>query len=230
MATLYSPKIVTNGLVMYLDAGNNRSYPGSGTSWTDLSRNGITGTLTNGPTFNSANGGSIVLDGTNDYIDCADLEIFKISTTLTLEAWFRISTYVNWAGILGKSNVATGVYVMHLSPLAQKIRFSYNSSTPWNVNVIDGNSTISTNQWYHSVITSNGSVLNFYLNGALDKTQSISITFNTGAGFPVSIGQDPPGSNEFFNGRIALAKIYNRALSASEVLQNFNSMRGRYNI
>ena len=72
MAFSYSPKIVTDGLVLYLDAANNRSYPGSGTTWTDLSRGGNNGTLTNGPTFNGANGGSIVFDGTNDFIDCGN--------------------------------------------------------------------------------------------------------------------------------------------------------------
>jgi len=68
MAFSYSPKIATDGLVLCLDAANNRSYPGSGTAWTDLSRGGNNGALTNGPTFNSANGGSIVFDGTNDYV------------------------------------------------------------------------------------------------------------------------------------------------------------------
>ena len=68
MAFNFSPKIVTNGLVLALDAANTKSYPGSGTVWSDLTPNGNNGALTNGPTFNSANGGSIVFDGTNDYL------------------------------------------------------------------------------------------------------------------------------------------------------------------
>ena len=68
MSLSRGPKIVTNGLVLYLDAANKKSYPGSGTTWTDLSGNNNTGTLTNGPTFDSNNGGSIVFDGTNDYV------------------------------------------------------------------------------------------------------------------------------------------------------------------
>jgi hypothetical protein len=221
--------IVTSGLVLNLDAGNPASYPGSGTTWTDLSGNSNTGTLTNGPTYSSANGGSIVFDGSNDYVDCGDREIFKIPSQLTLEAFFNISTYAGWSGIIGKSNTSKGVYVMHLSASAQRIRFSYNSVNPWNVNIIDGNYPLTTNQWVHSIITYDGSNVNFYINGSIDKSQNIgSITFDTGAGYPVTLGQDPPGANEFFNGRISNAKIYNRALSATEISQNYNALKSRY--
>ena len=85
MAFIHSPKIITDGLVLALDAGNTKSYPGSGTVWTDLSGNNNTGTLTNGPTFNAANGGSIVFDGTNDYVT------LPISTTSG-----QALTYFGW--------------------------------------------------------------------------------------------------------------------------------------
>ena len=68
MGLAHSPSLVMNGLVLALDAANPKSYPGSGTTWTDLSGRGNTGTLTNGPTYSSANGGSLVFDGTNDYV------------------------------------------------------------------------------------------------------------------------------------------------------------------
>jgi hypothetical protein len=217
--------------VLWLDAGIAPSYAGSGTTWTDISGNRNNGTLTNGPTYNSSNGGSIVFDGLNDFVDCGDREIFKIPSQLTLEAFLNISAYVQWSGIIGKSNSVKGVYVMQLSPLAQRIRFSYNSVSPWSVNVVDGNFPLTTNQWVHSVITYDGSNANLYINGSLDKTQNLgSITFDIGAGFPVSIGQDPPGANEFFNGRISNAKIYNRALTAAEVLQNFNAQKARFGL
>ena len=69
MSINYNPRIVTDGLVLLLDAGNTKSYPGTGTTWTDISRNGNNGTLTNGPTFDSANGGSLVFDGVDDYVN-----------------------------------------------------------------------------------------------------------------------------------------------------------------
>ena len=198
MAGFAGPNGIVDGLVLALDAGNTKSYPGSGTTWTDLSGNSNTGTLTNGPTYSSDNGGYLNFDGTDDYVNCGDKETFKISSQLTLEAFFNINSYNIWSGIIGKSNTAKGVYVMQLSPSAQRVRFSYNSGNPWTVNVIDGNYALTTNQWVHSVITYDGTNVNFYINGALDKTQNIgSITFDTGAGFAVSLGQDPPGSNEF---------------------------------
>ena len=231
MATHYNSKIITDGLILCLDAANSKSYPGSGTTWTDLSGNGNTGTLVNGVGYSASNGGALSFDGSNDYVDCGDREIFKIPSQLTLEAFFNISTYVNWSGIIGKSNSGKGVYMMHLSASAPRIRFSYNSVSPWTVNIVDGNYALTTNQWLHSVIVYDGSNVNFYINGSLDKTQNIgSITFDTGAGYSVTLGQDPPGSNEFFNGRISNAKIYNRALSAAEISQNFNALRGRFGI
>jgi hypothetical protein len=80
----YGPKTVTNGLVLCLDAADKNSYSGTGTTWTDLTGNGNNGTLTNGPTFNSANGGSISFDGTNDYIDCGSNSILKLTGDITI--------------------------------------------------------------------------------------------------------------------------------------------------
>ena len=222
-------EIVKDGLVLWLDAGRAESYGGDGTTWRDLSGNGNNGTLVNGVGFSAEEGGSLIFDGSYDYVDCGDREIFKIPSQLTLEAFFNISTYVNWSGIIGKSNSGKGVYVMHLSASAPRIRFSYNSVSPWTVNIVDGNYALTTNQWLHSVIVYDGSNVNFYINGSLDKTQNIgSITFDTGAGYSVTLGQDPPGSNEFFNGRISNAKLYNRALTPQEIQQNYNALKGRY--
>ena len=77
MGLSHSPRIVTDGLVFCVDAGDKMSYPGAGTTWTDLSKNRNNGTLTNGPTFNSANGGSIVFDGTNDYANMSNFNFFN---------------------------------------------------------------------------------------------------------------------------------------------------------
>jgi hypothetical protein len=231
MGINYSPKIVTDGLVLCLDAGNPLSYPGSGNVWNDLSGNGNNGTLVNGVGYNSNNRGSLVFDGINDYVSCGDQEIFKISSTLTLEAWFRITTYRNWSGIVGKSNSIKGVYVMQLSASAQRVRFSYNSVSPFTINIRDGNYPLTTNQWVHSVITYHGTNVHFYINGNFDVSHNIgSITFDTGSGFPVTLGQDPPGTNEFFQGNISVSRIYNRALSAQEIQQNYNATKGRFGL
>ena len=92
MATKYSPKIITNGLVLSLDAANNKSYPRSGTTWTDLSGNNNTGTLTNGPTFNAGNQGSIVFDGVDDYISGGGSIIPVGTGDYYIESWINRTT------------------------------------------------------------------------------------------------------------------------------------------
>ena len=93
MATDYNPSIVTDGLVLCLDAANTKSYPGSGTTWTDISGKGYDGTLTNGPTFSSDNLGCIVFDGSNDRVDGVHNSELNLTQDLTVECWFRRSKY-----------------------------------------------------------------------------------------------------------------------------------------
>ena len=91
MGLSHSPRIVTDGLVFCVDAGDKMSYPGAGTTWTDLSKNRNNGTLTNGPTFDSANGGSIVFDGTDDYVNFGS-QTWDISTNLTIDFFIKFNT------------------------------------------------------------------------------------------------------------------------------------------
>jgi hypothetical protein len=231
MAFSNGPKIITDGLVLNLSAFDRNSYVSGSTTWNDVSGQGNNGTLVNGPTFNSSNGGSIVFDGTNDRINCGDPLVLRLQNEVTLTSWFNINVYKVWSALIGRGNVTTGVYVMQLAHTANKIRFSYNSNTPWTVNIVDGNTTLLTNVWYHSVVTYNNGVVNMYLNGVLDKTANIgNISFITNSGYDVYLAHDPPGSDEFFNGRIASSQIYNRALSAQEVLQNYNATKSRFGL
>jgi len=90
MSLSRGPKIISNGLVLYLDAANNKSYPRTGTTWYDLSGNNNNGTLTNGPTFNSANGGSIVYDGADDSVNLS--LVSSNVNNVTTEVWFKANT------------------------------------------------------------------------------------------------------------------------------------------
>ena len=103
MSIHYSPTTVTSGLVLCLDAGNAKSYPGSGTVWTDLSGNGNTGTLINGPTYNSANGGSIVFDGVNDYANIGvGRGVNQFSGNFAVSVWvMRLSGGPNFGNVCG---------------------------------------------------------------------------------------------------------------------------------
>lgn len=172
MAFNFSPKIVTNGLVLYLDAANTRSYAGSGTVWNDLSRSGNNGTLVNGPTFNSGNGGSIVFDGTNDFVSVSDNSTIN-GTSQTISVWFKNSgTYATGnqaAEIIGKHNAVgsfNGYGIQLVNDFGNiKVSAFVKNAT---VNYVTLNSTqiISSLNWYNATITftSNSQII-LYLNG-----------------------------------------------------------------
>lgn len=230
MSLSHSPSIVRNGLVLHLDSANSRSYPGSGTTWTDLSGNNNNATLMNTPTYNSSNNGYFTFNGTTQYATVADSASLQISSQITLQSFFYISTYAIWAGLIGRNDNLKSVYGLNCSPTTQRLRFNYNNASPWTNNV-ESTSTISAGQWIYGAATYDGINVKIYLNGVLDKTQNIgSVTFDTTAGFPIDIAYDNPGADEYLNGRIAVTSIYNRALSDAEILKNYNALKGRYGL
>jgi hypothetical protein len=210
--------IVIDGLVLLLDAGNPASYPGSGTTWSDLSGNGNNGTLVNGVGYNSDNGGSLVFDGVDDYV----LTPVNIDANPnTVSAWFNASSTSGARGIVLTDNggwdkgfeITNGVFNIHVG--------NNLSST--------GVSALS-NTWYFGTIIYTSISMSFYING--------TNVWNGGApggtsGSTVEIGRAnfPGGAgSRFFIGNIAQVSIYNRALTASEIQQNFNAIRSRYGI
>ena len=215
MSFNYSPRIITDGLVLYLDAANTRSYPGSGTTWNDLSRSGNNGTLTNGPTFSSANGGSIVFDGSNDYVNLGNPTSLNI-LNFTVCIWCKSSTFTNFQNIIFKgTNIA-------------QYGILFTSTGDWYVQP-NGPSTsdlVSLNTWNYFVGTYDGSQITAYRNG-VQKIQYVNSQANYGT--LVTIGADTV-NNRYFNGNIAQTQIYNRALSATEILQNYNATKTRFGL
>jgi hypothetical protein len=106
LALSHSPQISLNGLVLCLDAANSKSYPGSGTTWTDLSGRGNNGTLVNGVGYNSGNLGSLVFDETNDFVNCGNSTTLNMSTETTLIHWLKF-TGSTWSPFIGKLTNAT---------------------------------------------------------------------------------------------------------------------------
>jgi hypothetical protein len=214
------PNIVKNGLVLWLDAANTKSYPGSGTSWTDLSGNGNTGVLTNGPTFSSANNGSIVFDGTNDRVDIAGT-VISGSQNFTIECACRslaASTGEYIFGNYGIGNNGIELY-FYLNELILYYGGRY---------LFSPDNSILSNTWYIVTATRNGNNVALYINGSLSSsgTNSNSITTNN----PYTIGNGYDFNGEIFRGNIASVKVYNRALSASEIAQNYNATKARYGL
>jgi hypothetical protein len=217
------PDIITNGLVLYLDAANNRSIVSGSTTWFDLSRNGNTGSLVNGPTYNSTNGGNIVFDGVDDYASTTRTS----TTSFTWVAWFR--TNVVSSGFKNIISVRTPSYMLMLMDDDTSGMGFWASDT-----LTSGPSLnmtgISANVWYHATFVREGnSITNgykTYLNG------SFRGSANTGtwsSSDPIIIGGRTDGT-QFFNGNIAAIQIYNRALSEKETRQNYHATKGRYGL
>jgi hypothetical protein len=220
MAGSTGPNIITDGLVLALDAANKKSYPGTGIALTDLSGQGNDGTLTNGPTFNSANGGSLVFDGVNDHVIIEPLILVgDFSITQTLNITNSIYGPMPLGGGLSTGGVTHKGYVRFLNTA---IGLRVNGETGRNF-IIDSSRWIDTNISY--TFTRTGTTIALYLNGELEDSNTISTN-----NFDIrTIGYS---YNLVYscNGKIYSTQIYDRALSASEILQNYNTTKTRYNL
>jgi hypothetical protein len=213
------PYIVLDGLILYLDAGITLSYPGNGTTWTDV--NGLgpknNGTLNNGPTYNSANGGSIVFDGSDDYVSCGNI---MPSIAYTKCVWFNI-TQMNATNNL-ISGGGNGTHYFYPAG-GQYLRAGHFQGAE-----VQSNTAITDNVWYHGAVTfSTTSGFVIYQNGATVGTNASTATFT--GGNVVNIGSYNPAEN-LLRGRIGVAQVYNRVLSQTEILQNYNAQKSRFGL
>jgi hypothetical protein len=241
MGITYNPRVITDGLVLALDAGNRKSYPGSGTTWTDLSvRSGIT-TLTNGPTYSSSNGGSFSFDGTDDYVSTNYTQTSV--TQYTIDVWFKSTdtgtqnTFVQNRGTGAGKSITMGLG----PPLSGNGQIFIAVDTNTIITQIATNNTYNDGNWYHAVGVFNQpsgtittSSFSIYVNGVAvstrtsDQQQSSTSSPATGLGGTL-IGYHQAW-NTYFLGSLASVKIYNRALTASEIRQNYNATKGRYGL
>jgi len=219
---IYDGGIVTNGLIMYLDAGKSDSYPREGTTWRDISGSNNNGTLVNGPAFTPANGGSIAFDGVDDYVQIASPGTGPLTTIGTGD--FTINVFAartggsgygwmlsNWSGTglhFGVANNTLGGYFGDNS----EIQTSY---------------TIQSDGVFHLYsVTRTSGFMRFYVDGV--QVGTASNKNNSMGGTNTRIGTRGGGGGESFQGRIFAAQIYNRALSETEILQNYNATKDRY--
>lgn len=215
------PVVVTNGLVLSLDAGDRNSYVSGSTTWFDLAGTN-NGTLTNGPTFNTGSGGSIVFDGANDYINIpSNTNIPVANSQYSINVWFSATSFTD-RGLVG-----WGGYSINNAVTA--LRFYNNGFRHyWWANDLDViNLSMATNTWYNVVAQYNGTTRQILLN-----TQVVGQDTPTGHNVPyaTNLTVGVTNSNEFMDGKIAVAQIYNRALSASEIQQNYNALKGRFGL
>jgi hypothetical protein len=231
MSVNYNPAIVTNRLTLYLDAGNRRSYPGSGNTWFDLSGNNNHGTLVNGPTFSSENGGGIVFDGTNDHVSFVSNPVF--TNQMTIETW------VNMTGV-GPNQI--GTLFSRETPGGGSYRMLYTSDS------FNWICATSNNGWYTTgtsiiepsssrlllfkqvVGVYDGSNLRLYVDGVLRIVGS-NISGNVlTSGASYYLIRKEASNIDYGTGRIFAHRIYDRALTPTEILQNYNATRGRFGL
>jgi len=227
------PKIVTDGLVLCLDAANKKSYPGSGTTWTDLSGQGNNGTLTNmsATPLDSGNGGSLVFDGVNDYVDFGtDIIISADNQGWAAEYWFNTSS----ASTLQHFNSAENdeFNANWLAIYNSKLAVWNRSPGYWKY----GSTVIQSNNWYQAVFVcdSGGTNYRYYINGIREGGDHVNNVWNS---IYSSFESRYIGRYEFNNsysryfvGKIPSIKFYNRALTAQEVQQNYNATKGRFGL
>lgn len=229
MAFNFSPKIITDGLVLYLDAANKKSYPGSETTWNDLSKGKNNGTLVNGPTFSSANGGSLLFDGVDDY--ATGLGTAIISTTqITISIWNNGQVAKNSTIFFFTESGYNRVCLVHLPWSDSNIYFDCGASSTTTYDRISKLATATDYQgWHYWVFTKNSTTGNMriYRDGILWHSAS-SLTASLRSCNVGRLGSD--GSINYHQGNIASFMVYNRELSANEILQNFNATKGRFGL
>lgn len=229
MAFGNGPRIVTNGLILSLDAGDRNSYPGSGTTWFDLTGNSNSGSLVNGPTFNTGSGGSIVFDGVDDNVTFSSIpgtSFSLISSSFTTEFWIYTTTGSSQGFISSNQSPTNGgqyAFVIRSNGI-----FSSFYGTVTYTDVYGGD--VVTGSWSHYVNTFNytNQTSSIYVNGVLKGAGSMqSSPLNTSAS--LIIGRYAFGGG-YLKGNIASAKVYNRALPSQEVLQNYNAQKSRFGL
>lgn len=235
MSVHANPNIVEDGLVLCLDAGNGRSYGGSGTTSVDLSNNQNNGSLVNGPTYDTANGGSFVLDGVNDYISAGRIPFTGTPTSsVSWGIWVNPSSTSGNIMSMSSVNPQTNWNMPPIAATGQKFR-----GKMWNNTYLYSIDSFSLNQWYYVVLvwkysaTSSERGQFFYVNGILQSSQTNITYSSSGVDNYLFLGQTNPGADNtgMFSGKIAHFHVYgNKALTADEIKQNFNALRGRFGL
>lgn len=213
------PKMITNGLVLYLDAANSKSFVSGSTVWNDLSKNGYAGTLINGPVYNSDNSGCILFDGSDDFVTLGTIPAIAPSTgDFTFDFWIKPTNWNALYGPIFTTTVTNGLWIGKLA--STFVLRTYNVAD----DLVYG--TLPTvNVWTNVIIRRSGSTANIYYNTVSVVSGTVTRNYVQGVS---EISRD--GTTNVFNGRISNIKYYNRALTTQEVQQNYNAMKKRFGL
>jgi hypothetical protein len=242
----YNISSITNDLVLWYDAGNTSSYPGTGTTITDLSVGGRTGTLNNGVAYSSSDGGKFILDGVDDWINTSGTTVYPWNITggdFSIEVWVKFSNANQRAWILGTRNASTNseFFLVGGTPVSngdvtasKKIGFmmsNHNNSRKYYLrttdDVIDGN-------WKHIIATRNGRTIKIFVNGV---EKAITSVFSSGSSDPIYVNTSITFRVGSFGGGgglgtfdISIMRLYKCELTQEQVIRNFNLEKSRYGL
>lgn len=219
--------IVTDGLVCNLDAGFTPSYPKNGTTWYDISGNGNNVTLTNGPSFNSDNGGGVVFDGSNDYARNDNPTLPTGNVSITICAWiYVLSGYGQWQGIAGWGN--SGVFSNSALLDMNQGRLAFSTWGYPGAEDVISTYNVPLNTWKYVVGSINNKNIKLYADGVNVLESSITSTPSVTSTKLRLATTDYPG--RLLNLKISSVQIYDKVLTPSEVLQNYNATKGRFGL
>ena len=220
MGLSHSPSLVMDGLVFSIDAGNSRCYSGSGNTAFGLVA-GIGGTLLSGAGFTSLNQGSFTFDGgANSYLTATSNSGITGAQARSICAWAKFNN-VSSSVVCGLGDVTADFRLFEIQAFSSRlIGHRYG-------NFINGTTVLTTGVWYFTAYTYDGTTSRLYLNGNIEGTATETLnTVNT----PFSVGKRGFNSNSNMSGFISNVQIYNRALSAQEIKQNYNATKKRYGL
>jgi hypothetical protein len=229
------PNIITDGLVLALDAANVKSYPTTGNTWKDLSGNGNNGTLLNGVGYNNGNGGSLVFDGVNDYVTGS--YFINAGSNFSVFAWVRPGAINIRNGIVGNSypyNSRQGFFLATATNYGGTLNTFFISIGSDVAFRTAANNSLTLNVWNYigGTVTNGGQDIKLYVNGIETSYRggilsAGTITYSTNQ---FLIGGRYSASLEIFRGNIAGVQIYNKILTSTEVLQNYNATKSRFGL
>lgn len=226
---LKNPFMATDGLYLFLDAGDSDSYPGSGTTWFDLTSNNLDFTLINGTFYSSGFDGIFVFDGGNDKAEISSGWTSFGTDPFTIESWHRVHTTTQAEAIVASAGTGNGTFQV-AQDSDGKLVFNGTGSSG-SAEKITPTSTLPLNTWQQCVMVREGTGTNqfkIYINGSLDTTGTLTADLDSTA--QLRIGNNRNG-NHHWDGDIAIIRIYkNNALNATEVLGNYNNNKDRYSL
>ena|SRR5210317_401227 len=234
MSASANPDIVDDGLVLCLDAGDGKSYSGSGETWTDRSGNGNNGTLTNGPTFSSDNNGLIQLDGANDNIRTLwGANHNPYNNPITVSCWFKMDSLTENMLVLstGQQTRGNGVFDQRFyfginTTISEKLGWGIRSSL-WGSSQITG-ITANTSDWFHVALVINSSNAYCYINNVLRDTKAVNSTYVLND--ELWVGSHDSNTELPFHGKISNVMVYEKDLSEAERTQNYNATKSRFGL